>query len=740
MRVLPARSLFPWTLLVAWIFTAADLPLAGAQEPPSILQQPGSQTVFPGNTVTFSVVVTGTPPFSFQWLRNGNVLVPWSQAGPALTLTNVQVSNAGQYAVMIANDAAPRGIVSSSAVLNLFGPLTLVETPENINALPGEDVRLEVVAAGNPPIFYQWQLNGVPLANETNSALDFTNLNAQDGGAFSVMVVNPEQAIMPAPALLVVKDATDPAPADAFESRPHLQGMQGILQGNSANATSVKGEPVFTGGGRTVWFEWLCPTDGIATITARGSGFDTLLGVFTGSSLSTLKLVAFDDDAGGFKTSRLEFNGKKGTSYQIMLDGFDVAGVGGPFTLTWGILSTTDVVPMFLSPPMSQAVLNGSNATFQVAAGPPGIAYQWFFEGTAINGATGRVFRVMDAGPDDVGFYSVRTKSSTGIERESGRAELQIATTSGALLHPKFQSVSQPSANGNRPGAGFISIGIGGTDSLHAPATNAGAVHLTPCNNPFSSKYRYRGLQATNTGSIHVTSAGSDVLTRLAVYLDPMSIHTTPLACDTSSALVEQPGKILFQATNGAKYMIVVEAYQSNGDLDLTSSMGIAPAIPEAPGYHWLPEGGGMVLNMPATNWVPAPACRWRLNGQDITGATGPALAITGFNEAKVGTYSVVMSNFVGVATNTVAIINLLDPPVLRASLISQTTNPALLIAVSNAVPFVLVTKTNLSPGLPWQPLVTNQQTGGTFLFTNGNLLADPIRFFGALPWPPTGP
>jgi len=34
---------------------------------PSITTQPGSQTVTVGQTATFTVVATGTPPLSYQW-------------------------------------------------------------------------------------------------------------------------------------------------------------------------------------------------------------------------------------------------------------------------------------------------------------------------------------------------------------------------------------------------------------------------------------------------------------------------------------------------------------------------------------------------------------------------------------------------------------------------------------------------------------------------------------------------
>jgi hypothetical protein len=54
-----------------------------------------------------------------------------------------------------------------------------------------------------------------------------------------------------------------------------------------------------------------------------GSSFDTLLSVYTGSSLSALSLVAEADEGGTNHSSRLSFFATAGTPYAIAVDGFD---------------------------------------------------------------------------------------------------------------------------------------------------------------------------------------------------------------------------------------------------------------------------------------------------------------------------------------------------------------------------------------------------------------------------------
>ena len=79
---------------------------------PVITNHPSSQTVSPGSTVTLTVGYSGTGPFYFQWRRNG-VNLP-QETNQTLTLSNVQVSDAGDYSVVVFTDA---GAASSDAAV-----------------------------------------------------------------------------------------------------------------------------------------------------------------------------------------------------------------------------------------------------------------------------------------------------------------------------------------------------------------------------------------------------------------------------------------------------------------------------------------------------------------------------------------------------------------------------------------------------------------------------------------------
>ena len=92
-----------------------EVPVLG---PPRILAQPTNQMVAVGGTATFTVQAIGTLPLSYQWSFNGTNINNATNA--TLTLTNVQLTQAGIYAVVVTNVLAPA--TSSNAILTIYIP------------------------------------------------------------------------------------------------------------------------------------------------------------------------------------------------------------------------------------------------------------------------------------------------------------------------------------------------------------------------------------------------------------------------------------------------------------------------------------------------------------------------------------------------------------------------------------------------------------------------------------------
>ena len=125
-------------------------------------------------------------------------------------------------------------------------------------------------------------------------------------------------------------DLQAPPQNDLFAGSTELPPVAFQQDGTlSSNAGSEPGEPAILGdpAEHSVWYRWTAPRSGPVRIDTCSSDFDTMLAVYTGSSLGTLTEVASDDDGaaalpgceGG--DSRLEFAATAGQEYRIAIDG-----------------------------------------------------------------------------------------------------------------------------------------------------------------------------------------------------------------------------------------------------------------------------------------------------------------------------------------------------------------------------------------------------------------------------------
>jgi hypothetical protein len=138
---------------------------------------------------------------------------------------------------------------------------------------------------------------------------------------------------------------------DGFASPTRLTAATGSYNGTNREATKETSEPDHAGnaGGGSVWYRWTAPATGSATFDTVGGGFDTLLAVYTGSSLAALTPVAANDDLGSTKgLSRVSFPVTLGTEYRIAVDGFrDATGTiaRGTFALNWQVTPASATRP-----------------------------------------------------------------------------------------------------------------------------------------------------------------------------------------------------------------------------------------------------------------------------------------------------------------------------------------------------------------------------------------------------------
>jgi hypothetical protein len=131
--------------------------------------------------------------------------------------------------------------------------------------------------------------------------------------------------------LLVAAPARAQPANDAFAAAQALSGLPAGASGSNVGATLEPGEPrhgEFSVG--SVWYSWTAPATQTVTIDTCSAGYDTLLAVYTGTSLGDLRRVGANDDACGLH-SRVRFQATAGTTYFIAVDGSED---NGSFTLS----------------------------------------------------------------------------------------------------------------------------------------------------------------------------------------------------------------------------------------------------------------------------------------------------------------------------------------------------------------------------------------------------------------------
>ncbi|PHP67725.1 hypothetical protein CSC94_08520 [Zhengella mangrovi] len=154
--------------------------------------------------------------------------------------------------------------------------------------------------------------------NTYNSTVNFTNTTNGTG--------NTSRAV----ALTVTGGSTGPA-NDNFANATNIGTLPYAVTGQTnVGATSETGEPALSAPNNSVWYKVTIPSSTTLHVDTNGSALDTYIGLFSGSSVSSLTTLATNDDGGTNLASLIEMAVNAGT-YYIAVDGF--SGNTGTFSL-----------------------------------------------------------------------------------------------------------------------------------------------------------------------------------------------------------------------------------------------------------------------------------------------------------------------------------------------------------------------------------------------------------------------
>jgi pectate lyase len=373
--------------------------------PPTIIAQPTSLTVNAGTTATFSVVASGSAPFSYHWQKNGTDIAGANAA--SLSIVNAQDGNAGTYVAVVANAAGTA--TSDGAVLTVITAPSIVTQPASQTAVVGSNVTFTLAVSGTSPFSHQWKKNGIDIAGANAETLSLSNVQDGDAGTYTTIVTNPAGSATSNGALLTVVTP----PSIVIQPEPQ-----------TVNAAATATFSVFASGTAPFTYQW--QRDG---------------GNIAGANAASLAVVnAQDNDAG---------------SYAVV-----VSNAAGSVTSNSAVLTVThDVVPTITTQPASQSANVGDNVVFTVdASGTAPFGYQWQKDGSTIPGATGPSLALSNIQLADAGDYSVEISNNVGIAT-SDPATLTVTVPPSIFLRERFADGDRTTQNLTASAAWFTSSG-----------------------------------------------------------------------------------------------------------------------------------------------------------------------------------------------------------------------------------------------------------------------------------------
>ncbi len=159
---------------------------------PQLVRLPVGGTAYSGRDLVLKAQAVGAPVITYQWLHDGNVVTDATNA--TLTLTNIQLTDAGHYQVVVTN--ALGSVTSVTAPVKVINSAPwFVQQPTNRTVVLASSVNLGGMPVnGSGPLSYTWRFSNIKgsLTNivTTSTDLVLNPVQVSDMGTYWLVVSN----------------------------------------------------------------------------------------------------------------------------------------------------------------------------------------------------------------------------------------------------------------------------------------------------------------------------------------------------------------------------------------------------------------------------------------------------------------------------------------------------------------------------------------------------------------------
>lgn len=684
--------------------------------PPGITTQPLSQSVTTGSNVTFMVAAGGAPPLTYQWKKNGVEIA--GATADTLSLSNVQLADAGIYAVTVSNpggsaESAPATLSVTSTAGQIImndsfadGERLTLAPPNSATWLKAQSSTVATVTQGSAR--FTWNTTSADMISGyftgagspvTLGVGDTLNLSA----TFSFTGLNPDAIAAPSPGLRFgILDSKGSRPADnGGTSNAVYIGDTGYGLFTSISTAGATSGSAFTLNRRTTIttnnifntgadFTTIGAGGGPARAFADNADYTLTYSITRLSATQTRLSTSITGGALGdtYNFSTTETSATPETTFDYF--GWRVGSSNFAASITFKNLSVTLGLtpPTIATQPVGKTTIEGDNIVLTAAAsGSAPLSFQWSKNGVPIAGATSPTLTLNNVRVADSANYVFTATNPAGIVASDVATVVVNLAPPVITMQPRSQTilVGEPVT---------FTVAAGGSAPLAyqwrkngANIAGATAPSFSVASLQFGDAGVYTVVVSNGAGSV-VSDPATLIVSATPVpptiITQPVSITVVAGAQAQFTVTAEGSSPLSFQwrkdgvaipgATNATYTVASVSANDAGSyTVSVTNAAGGAtsdpatltvittPSIVTPPASQTVNAGGTATFSVVASGTPPL-TYQWRKNGADIPSATTDTLTINNVQAADAAAYSVVVSNAAGSVTSPAATLTVVDP------------------------------------------------------------------------------